>query len=80
MNREEARAIIDDCDRQIAPLLQRRFEAIVAVKKYKEENGLLYRTPDREQEILDKLSQYGPGVVRVYKEIFNTAYDLQGIK
>ena len=80
MNREEARAIIDDCDKQIAPLLKRRFDAIVAVKKYKEENNLMYRTPDREQEILDKLNQYGPGVVRVYKEIFNTAYELQGIK
>ncbi|MDR1025902.1 MAG: chorismate mutase [Lactobacillus sp.] len=80
MDREEARAIIDECDKQIAPLLQKRFEAIVAVKKYKEENGLLYRTPDREQEILEKLSKYGPAVVRVYKEIFNAAYELQGIE
>ncbi|MDL2295411.1 chorismate mutase [Lachnospiraceae bacterium OttesenSCG-928-E19] len=80
MNREEARTIIDDCDKQIAPLLQKRFEAILAVKKYKEENGLMYRTPDREKEILDNLAQYGSAVVRVYKEIFNTAYDLQGIK
>jgi len=79
IDRDEARKIIDECDKQIAPLLQKRFEAIVAVKKYKAEHGLLYRTPDREQEILDRLSQYGPAVVRVYKEIFDTAYDLQGI-
>ncbi|MDR2901484.1 MAG: chorismate mutase [Lactobacillales bacterium] len=80
MDRIEARAIIDACDKQIAPLLKQRFDAIIAVKKYKEENNLMYRTPDREKEILEKLAVYGPGVVRVYKEIFNTAYDLQGIK
>ena len=80
MNREEARAIINECDKQIAPLLKQRFDAILAVKKYKEENDLMCRTPDREQEILEKLKEYGPGVVRVYKEIFETAYSLQGIK
>ena len=80
MNRDEARKIINECDEQIAPLLKRRFDAILAVKKYKEENGLMYRTPDREQEILERLSKYGPGVVRVYKEIFETAYSLQGIE
>jgi chorismate mutase len=80
IDRDEARAIIDECDKQIAPLLKRRFDAIVAVKKYKEEHGLLYRTPDRERVILDRLSEYGPAVVRVYKEIFETAYDLQGIE
>ena len=77
---DEARKIIDECDKQIAPLLKERFDAIVAVKKYKKDHGLLYRTPDREQAILDRLSQYGPAVVRVYKEIFMTAYGLQGIE
>lgn len=55
---ETLRKIIDECDREITKSLERRFNAVKDVIKYKKENNVLILQPHREKEILEKVKSY----------------------
>lgn len=52
----ELREKIDEIDRQIVTLLEKRMLIVDEIKKIKEEEGLLIEDWDREREVKDKKS------------------------
>ena len=52
MDIQEARARIQETDREIAALFLRRMEAVKAIAAYKQERGLPVQDPEREAEVL----------------------------
>ncbi len=51
---EQARRTIDEVDRQMAELFERRMAAVKAVGEYKQANGLPILNQQREQEVVEK--------------------------
>ncbi|NLJ40684.1 MAG: shikimate kinase [Clostridiales bacterium] len=55
---EEARAIIDECDKKIVEMFELRMQAVLDVLKYKREHKLPVFQPEREQYIFKKVNSY----------------------
>lgn len=55
---ENARMEIEKIDRELAELFERRMEMSAVIGKYKAENGLPIRDPDRERLLTKKNSSY----------------------
>ena len=53
---EMARQTIDECDREMAALFEKRMKAAEAVAHYKKERGLPIYAPEREQLVIEKNS------------------------
>ena len=53
---EKARQTIDECDREMAALFEKRMKATEAVAHYKKERGLPIYAPEREQLVIEKNS------------------------
>ena len=51
---ENARAIIDRTDREMARLFQERMLAVKEIARYKAENGLPVYDPEREAQVIEK--------------------------
>ena len=51
---ENARAIIDRTDREMARLFQERMLAVKEIARYKAENGLPVFDPEREAQVIEK--------------------------
>jgi chorismate mutase len=69
--REEIDAIDDD----IIKLLEKRFDLILLIKKYKKENNIEIFDQNRENEILKKISDLN--IQEVYKELFKISKKIQ---
>ena len=75
---EKFREEIDFCDKQIAELLSRRFEAVDAIGEYKKANNLPVYNADREKAVSDKVAliageKFEDSVREVYDAIFKAA-------
>lgn len=57
MNLDEARARIDQIDRQMAVLFEQRLNAVLDVARYKKEHGLVVLDPTREEAVLARVRE-----------------------
>jgi 3-deoxy-7-phosphoheptulonate synthase/chorismate mutase len=80
---DELRERIDDLNVRILELVQERAEVVVEISRVKDEVGLDAHDPDREEEMLERLTRslsgpFGPAEVReVFKAIFRASLALQ---
>ncbi len=83
MGIEEFRRKIDAIDSQILELLNRRAEIVVRVGEEKAKGNMAYHSPQREEEIIDRLTREnrgpfpGRGVKAVYREILSACLALE---
>ena len=80
---KEFRAEIDEIDDQILSMLNRRARAAIEVGKLKSEKNLRYYVPEREVEILRRLSEKNAGpfpgeaLKAIYREIISASLSLE---
>lgn len=55
---EEARNIIDECDKQIVEAFEKRMKAVLDVLAYKKDHKLPIFQPEREHQIFEKINSY----------------------
>lgn len=73
---------INDIDRELTELFIKRMTVSAAIGAYKKEHGLPVHVPQREQEIIDTVSQNTPAVLtpyvtRLYAHIFALSREYQ---
>jgi len=79
----ELRKQIDDIDRRILDLLNKRAETAIKIGKAKQDKNLSIHSPEREKEILRRLTEINKGpfpdnVLRlIYEEILSASLSLQ---
>ncbi|HSC35729.1 MAG TPA: prephenate dehydratase [Thermodesulfobacteriota bacterium] len=82
-NLEKLRKMIDDLDREVLGLLNRRGEIVLRIGELKTENNVGVYDPVRESQIEKRLREMNPGplsddsVLRVYREIISACRALQ---
>ena len=77
MEIQSLRAQIDDIDTQLAELFCRRMEVSAQVAQYKKEQGLPIHVPQREREILQKVSQQaGPEMANYTRVLYSMLFEL----
>ncbi len=82
-NLEKLRKMIDDLDREVLGLLNRRGEIVLRIGELKNENNVGVYDPVRESQIEKRLREMNPGplsddsVLRVYREIISACRALQ---
>jgi monofunctional chorismate mutase len=76
---QQARLNIDELDKQIMDLLDKRFDLSIEVGKIKQANSTQVLDTNREQIILDKITKYShsPQISTIYKTIMNESKSLQ---
>jgi len=80
---KELRKEIDSLDDQILSLLNRRAKAAIEVGKIKEDQNLRFYVPEREVEILRRLTTHNPGpfpneaLKAIYREIISASLSLE---
>ena len=55
---EQFREIIDECDREIVKAIEKRFNTVKEVLKYKQEHNMEIYQPNREKEVLVRVESY----------------------
>lgn len=80
----DARETIDEIDRRVVELLAERYALVDELCETKAENGNSVRDPDREQELLDRVTtlaeEHGlaPEVARqIYEEVLSQSVERQ---
>lgn len=79
----DCRAKIDNIDKQLLTLLVERMDIAVEVGKLKQTIDMVVKDPNREQEIIDRLSTLTNNpltrehISRIFREIFRAARDVQ---
>ncbi len=73
---------IDTIDEQIVALFLKRMEIASQIATYKKQQGLLIFVPDREAEVLNKITSkvntdMQDYICRLYQEIFEISKDYQ---
>ncbi|MFV0246842.1 MAG: chorismate mutase [Mycoplasmatales bacterium] len=68
---KKLRKEIDNIDKEIMSLLDKRFEVVSSIKKYKEEHDVSIEDTTREKEILLKINDYknSDNIKRIYQTI-----------
>ena len=83
MGIEEFRQQIDALDSEILGLLNRRAEIVVRVGEEKAKGNIAYHSPQREEEIIDRLTRESDGpfpsraIKAVYREILSACLSLE---
>ena len=81
MDIKDLRKEIDEIDREIVPLLEKRFLVIDAVKRYKKKNNISIQDSNREQEILSNIrpskKEFKKYLDEIYKSILKESKDYQ---
>ncbi|MCI8285542.1 MAG: chorismate mutase [Firmicutes bacterium] len=82
MNLEDIRRQIDDVDSEMIQLFCRRMELVKGVAEYKIENGLPVLRPERENEILSRVSrqagdEFGGYAEDLFKCIMRVSREMQ---
>jgi monofunctional chorismate mutase len=81
---ERHRKKIDGIDRRVVRLLKRRFELVRAIGALKRERGLAVAQPEREAEILERVTEGEGGreirdfLISVYRAVFNASRRAEG--
>ncbi len=52
---------ISELDRQLVELVNRRLQAVAELRRYKEENGIPFLDPEREEQLLRFLTETNAG-------------------
>lgn len=63
---DDARGVIDEVDREMAELFERRMEAVAKIAAYKNAHGLPVFNPEREAEVLERNTSYVSAEIRPY--------------
>lgn len=74
---------IDKIDNQIMQLLEERFNIVLEIKTYKQQQNIAIFDPSREQQILNKCQNYkfNNEITNIYKHILNESKNVQmGLK
>ncbi len=81
MNVEEYRKQIDEIDKDIENLLDKRLKLCKEIGDYKKENNLEVLDQNRENAILEKIDksnlEHKDEIKEIYKEIFNEGKKVQ---
>ncbi len=83
MTLEELRQQIDEVDRELVALLNRRAEIVVQVGKLKSADGTPIYAPDREKRVLDKIKAANQGplldktLLAIYRELMSGSFALE---
>ncbi len=82
MDISELRNGIDAIDSQLTSLFLQRMELSASIAAYKKQMGLPIHVPQREQQIIEALTQHAPDtlspyVARLYEEIFALSREYQ---
>lgn len=82
MQLKQLRTQIDELDKELTALFQKRMELCARVAAYKKENGIEVLDGSREDEILKKISELcdadtSPYAIELYKAIFEISRSYQ---
>lgn len=83
MTLEELRQQIDEIDRELVALLNRRAEIVVEVGRLKSADGTPIYAPDREKRVLDKIRAANKGplpdktLLAIYRELMSGSFALE---
>ena len=83
MQLEELRKEIDKIDEKLLLLLEERLEKAKQITEYKKENNIPETQKEREEEILDKLTQLGKGKLRdeyiknIFRQIIQESHKIK---
>lgn len=83
MTFDEIRAEIDDLDRQLLKIFNRRAELALAIGALKKERGLPIYDPEREKRIFTRVRTENPGplddeaVVRLFERVVDESRSLE---
>jgi chorismate mutase len=72
---KELRKELDSLDDQISELLQKRIETGKKIVKLKKEAGISKDDPDREQEILERISSGKSEIAELLKSLYGRIFD-----
>lgn len=85
MELDELREKIDQADEEILKALAKRMALIPGIAKYKKQNSLLLRQPEREQELLARKKQLAKQlglsqefVERIFRAIIEESLRVEG--
>lgn len=76
---------IDECDRQLADVLQRRMDLVTEVAAYKQSKGMPIKDLDREKQVIEKVAgwvenvEYKPAVKNIMRCIIEQSCQLEEI-
>lgn len=75
---EECRLIIDEIDREMVKLFEKRMDIVNDVSEYKRKNKLPVYDAEREKKIIEKNSKYVQNIdyVNYYKEFIQSMMDI----
>lgn len=83
MEINELRSEINEIDRKIVKLLEKRFDFVLQVGHYKKEKNLPIFDPERENMIIENCGSYLENKIylkyleQIYTEIMNSCKDIQ---
>lgn len=72
---KELRKELDSLDDQISELLQKRVETGKKIVKLKKEAGISKDDPDREKEILERISSGKSEITELLKSLYGRIFD-----
>ena len=83
MNLDELRKEIDSIDRTIVEAINERYKLVCAIGEWKRKNNMPVYVPEREKQLLDRLTELNPGpmptatLLAIYTEIISGARRLE---
>lgn len=75
---EECRLIIDEIDREMVKLFEKRMDIVNDVSQYKRKNNLPVYDEEREKKVIEKNSKYVQNIdyVNYYKKFIQSMMDI----
>lgn len=83
MELDRARIEINAVDKEIVKLLEKRFNLVLQIGKYKKDNNLPVYDEDREKKVIENCennlenNMYSKHIETIYKQIMNTCKELE---
>jgi chorismate mutase / prephenate dehydratase len=80
---DDFRRRIDECDKALVELINKRLGICLEVGDFKAERGMEVRHPDREMEVIDRAAAHNGGpcpddaVKKVFRLLIDTAVELE---
>lgn len=83
MDLNSARTEINNIDKEIVLLLEKRFDAVMEIGQYKKENNIPVYDGKREQAVVEscvgylKNKNYSKCIIDIYKQIIDSSKELE---
>lgn len=83
MELDKARIEINTIDKEIVKLLEKRFNLVLQIGKYKKDNNLPVYDEGREKKVIENCvnnlenNMYSKHIETIYKQIMNTCKELE---